>query len=404
MGDKASRVRVNGPLTAYASGFAGELARAGYTENATADQVRLLAHLSRWLANQGLGAAELTPEVGDAFLAARRAAGYMLWLSPKALMPLLQYLRSLGAAPPEPAAMLSPTGAMLARYRKYLTHERGLTAASAKGYVYAVRQFLHGRERPDGSLPLGELTPADITSFVVAELPRRRIGSAKLTVTALRSLLRFLHVEGVLAHSLVSAVPSVAGSRLAGLPKALAPGQVQQLLASCDRGTVVGRRDFAVLTVLARLGLRAGELTALELSDVDWRAGEITVRGKGNRQERVPLPVDVGRAIVDYLRDGRPAADSRHLFLRVRAPHGPLTSPGVFAIVIGAARKAGLPSLGPHRLRHTAATEMLRAGAPLSEIGQLLRHRSALSTAIYAKVDRDALRQLARSWPAEGAA
>lgn len=404
MGGKASRVRVTGPLTAYAGGFAAELSRVGYTENAMADQVRLLAHLSRWLASKGLGAAELTPAVSDAFLAARRAAGYRLWLSPKALMPLLGYLRWLGAAPLEPTAMLSPTAAMLARYREYLTHERGLTAASAKGYAYAVRQFLHGRERPDGSLALGELTPADITSFVVAELPGRRTGSAKLTVAALRSLLRFLHVEGVLARSLVFAVPSVAGSRLAGLPKALAPGQVQQLLASCDRGTVVGRRDFAVLTVLARLGLRSGELTALELGDVDWRAGEITVRGKGNRQERVPLPVDVGRAVVDYLRHGRPAAASRYLFLRVRAPHGPLTSPGVFAIVIGAACRVGLPPLGPHRLRHTAATEMLRAGAPLSEIGQLLRHRSALSTAIYAKVDRDALRQLAPPWPAGGAA
>jgi site-specific recombinase XerD len=404
MGDKASRVRVTGPLTAYASSFAAELSRVGYRENPTADQVRLLAHLSRWLASEGLGAAELTPAVGDAFLVARRAAGYTLWLSPKALMPLLQYLRWLGAAPPEPALVVTPTGAVLARYREYLTSERGLTAASAEGYAYAVRQFLHGRERPDGSLALNELSPADITAFVVAELPRRRAGSAKLTVTALRSLLRFLHVEGVLARSLVLAVPSVAGSRLAGLPKALGPGQVQQLLAGCDRGTAVGRRDFAVLTVLARLGLRAGELTALELGDVDWRGGEVIVRGKGGRQERLPLPVDVGRAVVAYLRHGRPAAESRHLFLSVRAPHRPLTSSGVFAIVVGAAHKAGLPPLGPHRLRHTAATEMLRAGAPLSEIGQLLRHRSSLSTAIYAKVDREALRQLARPWPTGGAA
>jgi integrase/recombinase XerD len=156
--------------------------------------------------------------------------------------------------------------------------------------------------------------------------------------------------------------------------------------------------------VLARLGLRAGELTALELGDVDWRGGEVIVRGKGGRQERLPLSVDVGRAVVAYLQHGRTATESRHLFLSVRAPHRPLTSSSVFAIVVGAAHKAGLPPLGPHRLRHTAATEMLRAGAPLSEIGQLLRHRSSLSTAIYAKVDRDALRQLARPWPAGGAA
>jgi integrase/recombinase XerD len=293
---------------------------------------------------------------------------------------------------------------MLARYRGYLTSERGLTAATAEGYAYAVRPFVCKREAPDGTLGLGNLTPRDITAFVVAEVPGRRMGSAKLAVTTLRSFLGFLHVEGVIARSLASAVPSVAGSRLAGLPKALEVGQAQQLLATCDRSTAVGRRDFAILTMLVRLGLRSGEITALELDDVDWHGAEIIVRGKGNRHERLPLPIDVGRALAAYLRGSRPIAESRRLFLRVRAPHQPLTSSGVFAIVIGAAQKAGLPPLGAHRLRHTAATELLRAGAPLSEIRQLLRHRSLLSTAIYAKVDRVALRQVARPWPGGGAA
>lgn len=398
------RVRLTGPMEVYASGFAVELARSGYTKNSTANQLRLLAHLSRWLAAEGLGVEDLTPAVCDAFLAARRAAGYTDWLSRKALAPLLQHLRGIGAAPPEPVVVLSPTEAMLARYREHLTSQRGLTASTARGYADALRPFLRTRERPDGSPGLEGLGPADITAFVVTELPGRRRGSAKLTVTALRSLLGFLHVEGVLARSLTSAVPSVAGSRLAGLPKALGPGQVQRLLASCDRSTIVGRRDFAILTMLVRLGLRAGEIAGLELDDVDWRGGEIIVRGKGDRHERLPLPVDVGRAVAAYLKLGRPAAESRRLFLRLPAPHSALTSGGVTAIVVRAADKASLPPVTAHRLRHTAATEMLRAGAPLSEIGQVLRHRSLLSTAIYAKVDREALRDLARPWPGGGAA
>jgi site-specific recombinase XerD len=175
-------------------------------------------------------------------------------------------------------------------------------------------------------------------------------------------------------------------------------------LATCDQRTAVGLRDFAVLTMLVRLGLRAGELVALELADVDWRGGEIVVRGKGNRCERLPLPVDVGQAIVAYLQHGRPASECRRVFLRIRAPRRALTSGGVTSIVLGAARKAGLPPVAAHCLRHTAATEMLRAGAPLREIGQVLRHRSLLSTAIYAKVDHRALRQLARPWPTGGVA
>jgi integrase/recombinase XerD len=284
------------------------------------------------------------------------------------------------------------------------SNDRGLDKASARGYVDMVLPFLRTREAPDGTLELRGLVAAHITAFVVAEGPGRRVGSAKLLVSALRSFLGFLHVEGALAHSLTSAVPSVAGCRLAGLPKGLTSGQVRQLLATCDQRTVVGRRDFAVLTMLVRLGLRAGELVALELADVDWRRGEIVVRGKGNRCERLPLPVDVGQAIVAYLRRGRPASECRRVFLRVRAPHRALTSGGVTSIVLGSARKAGLPPVAAHRLRHTAATEMLRAGAPLREIGQVLRHRSLLSTAIYAKVDHQALRQLVRPWPAGGIA
>jgi integrase/recombinase XerD len=399
-----SRVRVTGPLEPYAAGYASELARMGYTRHSTAHQLWVFAHLSRWLAAKGHELAELTPAMGDAFLAARRAAGYTLWLSPKALKPLMQYLRELGVAPPEPVVPSSPTEAMLVRFGEYLASERGLAQSSVNEYVYMVRPFLRTREGRTGALELMDLGAADITAFVVANAPGRCVGSAKLMATALRSFLGFLHVQGVLANSLVSAVPSVAGSRsrLAGLPKGLASGQVQQLLASCRRSTAVGRRDFAILTMLVRLGLRAGEIVALQLADIDWRAGEVVVRGKGNRGERLPLPVDVGVAVADYLRTGRPTSDCRHVFLRMRAPHRALSTSGVSQIVIGAARRAGLHPVGAHRLRHTAATQMLRAGAPLMEIGQVLRHRSMLSTAIYAKVDHQTLRELARPWPTGG--
>ena len=195
-------------------------------------------------------------------------------------------------------------------------------------------------------------------------------------------------------------MPSTVSWRLSGLPRALEPDQVRRLLTGCDRATVTGRRDFAILAVLVRLGLRAGEVAGLRLDDIDWRAGELVVVGKGRRAERLPLPIDVGQALTAYLTDGRPVtAQDRCLFVRVKAPHCGLTTGGITQVVVAAAKRAGLGQIHAHRLRHTAATEMLRAGAPLAEIGQLLRHRTPLTTAIYAKVDREQLRELARPWP-----
>jgi len=186
---------------------------------------------------------------------------------------------------------------------------------------------------------------------------------------------------------------------LPSLPTAFGQREVLLLLASCDRRTTFGRRDFAVLTLLTRLGLRAGEVAALELTDLDWRVGEIVIRGKGRRQERLPLPADVGEALAGWLRRGRPRCECSNVITRVRAPHQRLTSGGVSAIVRAACTRADLPEVNAHRLRHTAATEMLRAGAGLSEVGQVLRHASLLTTSIYAKVDRRALRALAQPWP-----
>jgi integrase/recombinase XerD len=394
--DVVSRVRVDGPLAGYAAGFAVHLAGAGYTPLSAAGQVRVLAHLSRWLGEHGLGVGDLTAERAEEFLAARRSLGYTRWLSGRGLAQLLGYLRGLDAVPglawPVPVTAVD---VLLERYRRYLAGERGLAASTVRCYLAQAREFLAGRD--DG---LAGLTAAEVTGFVAAECRRRSAGSVKVLVTALRSVLWFLVLEGLAEPGLPAAVPSVAGWRDGGLPRALPGGQVAELLAACDLGTAGGLRDFAVLTLLARLGLRACEVAALELDDIGWRAGEVMIRGKGRRDELLPLPSDAGEALAGYLRAGRPAGTaSRRVFLASRAPLRGLSAGAVGQIVGRACARAGYAPAGAHRLRHTAATGMLRAGAPLAEIGQVLRHRSEATTAIYAKADHSALGALALPWP-----
>jgi site-specific recombinase XerD len=398
-----SWARVDGPLAPYAGGFRVELERLGYTPLTAATHVRLMAHLSRWLAREGVEASGLTPAVVDAYFAERRAAGYAGHVTGRALRPLAGYLRRLGLIPPAvPAAAASPAEWLLARYREYLLVERGLAGTTADLNVRMMRPFLAGRvHETDAGAGLGYLTAGEVAAFVVTQ-SRQRPKSVKRMVTALRSLLGFLLAEGLIGQPL--AVPSPAGWTQAGLPRALDGDQVAALLACCDPLTRTGRRDLAMLTLLARLGLRAGEVAALRLDDIDWRRGEITVRGKANRHDRLPLPADAGQRIVDYLHDGRPeAAQGRTVFVRAQAPYRALTSNAVTTVVACAGRRAGLGLIGAHRLRHSAATAMLRAGGSLTEIGQTLRHARPLTTAIYAKVDIGALRQLARPWPGDPA-
>jgi site-specific recombinase XerD len=398
-----SRVRLTGPLESFAEGFIAELAAAGYRPAAAAVHVRVLAHLSRWMQDEGVSAGELRALELERFrrehldrFASVRGAGMAL---------VLGYLRGLGVVPAVELRALSAAGELLEQYRRYLTVERGLTAGTARGYVDIVRPFVESRVSSVGVVDVWNLSPADVLGFLLAETGRRSRKSAKLLVSALRSLLGFWHVQGLIGRPLAGAVPSVAGWRLAGLPRALEAEQVRALLDSCDRSTVAGVRDFAILTMLVRLGLRRGEVSGLRLDDIDWRAGEIVVRGKGQRIERLPLPADVGEAIAVYLRDARPPGFSgREVFVRIKAPRRPLTAGGVTQVVVSASKRAGIGEVTAHRLRHTAATELLRAGAPLHEIGELLRHRSVLTTAIYAKVDRDRLRELARPWPKGGVA
>jgi integrase/recombinase XerD len=369
-----SRVKVTGPLVPYVAGFRAELEAQGYKRNPVADQLRLLAHLSRWMEVRGVSLDQLGPGRVDEFLAVRRKAGYTLWLSRKALVPLFNYLEGVGARPatvevPAPR----PSDAVMGRYRSYLLTERGLGQESAAAYLRVARSFLGTRPQV-ATLGLSELSGADVVGFVRKECASRSVKSSQFVVTALRSLLRFLYLEGTITVALHEAVPGVAGWKLVTLPKAMSAGQVAALLASCDRRTTVGRRDFAVLIVLVRLGLRSAEVAALCLDDIDWRAGELVVRGKGPKQARLPLPADVGEALAAWLRQGRPRCAGREVFTRVHAPHRRLTSGGIFAIVAAAGERAGVPRSGPHRLRHTAATQMLAGGASLPEVGQVLRH------------------------------
>ena len=400
---KVLRSFVRGPLEPHVGGFAEQLIRQGYSRASAEQHVCFIAHLDRWMQGAGVGLGDLSGQVLDRYLVERRAAGYREYRSVKALRPLMDYLLPLGVLPVPREVPLGPVEELLADFRGWLLRERSLTAGTVRGYVDCVRPFVASRLRGDG-LELVSLTAADVTGFIRTTCPGRAVGSAKLIVCALRSLLGWLHVTGQVPVSLAAAAPSVAGWRLSGLPKGLEPAELRRLLAGCDRRTATGRRDFAVMLLLARMGLRAGEVAGLGLDDIDWRHGELVIVGKGNRSERLPLPDEIGGAIAAYLRRGRPAdAEGRSVFVRVHAPHRPLTTGGVTMIVFDGARRAGLPRMHAHRLRHTAATAMLRGGGPLAEVGQVLRHRSAMSTAIYAKVDHAALAVLARPWPVDPA-
>jgi site-specific recombinase XerD len=288
--------------------------------------------------------------------------------------------------------------AVLAEFRTWLSRERGLSPVSVRCYGKQARAFLAAlRGAPEEALRA--LDAGQVTAFVTGYCRDRNPWSAKAMVTSLRSFLRFARATGRTTVSLVGAVPAVASWRLAALPRGLPAAEVERLLAGCDPKTPVGRRDYAVLVLLARLGLRSAEAAGLQLDDIDWRAGEVAVCGKGSRVERLPLPAPAGEALARWLTDGRPRCESRAVFVTVRRPYRQLTPEAVRQVMGRACDRAGLERCGAHRLRHALATEMLRAGASLPDVGQVLRHRSQLSTSIYAKVDQNALRPLARPWP-----
>jgi site-specific recombinase XerD len=396
---KVPEIGVPGLLAVHVAGFRGALAGRGYSLRTARDHGYVLAQLSRWLAAEQLSPAQLTEPVLERFVKARRRKGYRRWRSRRSLRLLVDYLRREGAIPaagqPVPDG---PLEMLLDAYRRYLVAERRLAPSTVRTRVDVARRFLAPRAAGTG-LDLGNLAAADVTGFLLGQARLRAIGSVKPMASPLRCLLRYLFLAGLVPRDLSGAVLAVASPRLASLPEGVAPATVAALLASCDRTRPVGRRDFAILVLMARLGLRAAEVAALRLDDIDWRAGTVVIRGKGGRIDQLPLPFEAGEAVADYLCHGRPASRCRAVFLRCCGPGGPMSGHCVAMVPRSASRRAGVPVVGAHRLRHTAATQMLRHGASLPQVAEVLRHRSADTTAIYAKIDRAALGLVVRPWP-----
>jgi site-specific recombinase XerD len=390
---------MGGPLGPFRDGVEQALRRQGYSTSRTAGLLLLMAHLSRWLEARDLTAADLTGEIVEQFFVAFRA--HHRWCrSSRSLVPVLEQLRAIGVVPaaesvPKPR---SAEEELLTSFGRYLREQRGLSATTVEAYQnYAglcIRTWW-----PDGIIAPAELGAAEVIGVVCSSVDAMRPPSLRCMVTALRALLRFFHATGRTSRSLVEAVPAMASWPRPGLPAPIAAGVVSRLLASCDAATAVGRRDLAVLTMVTRLGLRAGEVSALTLDDIDWRAGELCIKGKGRRVDRLPLPPDVGEALASYLHDGRPTSRHRAVFLKAVAPYGPFTPATVGGVVALACDRTGVARFGPHRLRHLVATETLRAGASLSEVAQLLRHATVGTSSIYAVPDPAALAALARPWP-----
>lgn len=395
-----STVMVAGPLAPFADAYEEELRERGYAPRTIVTQQRQVARLSGWLEAGGLTVAALSGECLEQFCNARSVGGSGASCSRQGLIALLDVLRGLGVIELEsPPGVDSKDELLLASFGDYLLGERGLAAGTALAYAGYARRFLGGLF---GDGELSQVTAGEVTAAVLCESVTVSAASAQYFVAALRSFLRFCFVEGLVEADLSAAALAVTGRRRSSLPMGISRTDAAALLASCDRRRAIGRRDYAVIITLLRLGLRAGEVARLTLDDVDWRAGEIVVHGKGRREDRLPLPADVGEAIAGYLQRGRPESRRRELFLRARAPIGALGRGGVSAIVRRGCARAGMPGIGAHRLRHTVACEMVSVGVPLPAIGQVLRHRSLQSTANYARVDLGRLRLLAGPWP-EGA-
>lgn len=391
---KVCKVLMVGPLVPFADDLSSMLAAAGYAPLSISNQLRLLAHVSRWMERHDYAVTDLTGEVLQEYLAAAHAAGRVSLCSNGGLTHLLRAL-PIPPADPEPPVP-SAAERLLASFGRHLLNERGLAESTTAAYLLRASRFL-AWTAADGDVT--GLTTGDVTRAVLRESQSVSVGSAQFFVAALRSFLRFCFVEGLIDVDLARAALAITGRRRSTLPRGISPKDARALLRACDRRQAAGRRDYAVIMTLLRLGLRAQEVASLELDDIDWRAAEVVVHGKGSRIERLPLPTEVGEAIVGYLQCGRPETTSRALFLRSVAPTGPLGRGGVSGIVRYASVRAGLPPLGAHRLRHTLACDMVAASVPLPEIGQVLRHRNLASTANYARVDLAALRALAQPWP-----
>jgi site-specific recombinase XerD len=377
----------------FIEGYRAWLAGRGYTAGTIVNMLAMAGGLGRWMDARGIAPSDLDQAVITEFCSARRAAGMRCVPGAHGLDRLLEYLNGRGVLG-EPSSPATPAEMLVESYRRWLVTDRGLAEATVVRYVKLARLFL-GQRR----CGLESLSGTDIVAFLLAESERLSTGSVKGRVGEVRSLLRFLYLQGLTPRPLAAVVPPVAGWRDTGVPKAIPADDVQRLLDSCDRKDPLGIRDYAILILVARLGLRSAEVARLELGDIDWRAGQIILRGKAGRQDGMPLPCDVGEALAAYLSQARPAVPLRQVFLATKAPMRAIPPGLVSDVTHRACDRAGRRRIGAHRLRHTLATEMLRRGASIVEVSQVLRHRDLATTAIYAKVDFAALRTVAQPWP-----
>jgi site-specific recombinase XerD len=391
-----------GLLGPHFDSFVAALSHLGYATETVQKRLRLLDALDQWLRQRSLVLADLDEVVVKRFLENRRDRGRLQHGDAQAARHFLDHLCAKGVLrSPEPATDESPVATLGRQYEDYLKKERGLTPVTIAHHWHFARRFLVDRFG-DAPIRVRDLAHDDIAQFLLRHARSGSPASAKMMVTGLRSFFRFLFLTGQTQSDLAGAVPTVPQWRLAEMPRYLGPEEVERIILACERDSPAAARDRAILLLLARLGLRAGEVLALELDDIDWRAGELKVRSKGGQHDCLPLPADVGEAIAGYLRHHRPPCTTRRLFVLSKAPHrGFAHSTSLSTIVRRAINRAGLhaPFKGAHVLRHSLATGMLRCGASLDEIGQVLRHRAAPTTALYAKVDVQGLRSLALPWP-----
>jgi site-specific recombinase XerD len=402
----AQRLR-SSVLGDHVDAFCARLEHLGYSPATIHWKLWLAGFLARWMTDKHISIVDLDERRIDAFLRWRRRRGRTCRGYRRTLLDLVEQLRAADVVrATEPSGDHSPAAALLARYAAYLRHERGITEGTIAAYQSFVRAFVverldGGTGRPDS------LRASDVREFLLARARSMVPKRAQYLATTLRSFLRFLFLRGETATDLSFAVPTVRQWRLSSVPRHMPAEDVQRLLRACDLSSATGRRDYAVLLLLARLGLRASEVLALDLDDLHWRAGEIVVRGKGLVRDRLPMLPDVGKALAVYLEQDRPSCGSRRVFLCRRAPHRGFSHPSTISTIVARALiRAGLtPAMrGAHLLRHSLATTMVRRGASLAEIGQVLRHRSPTTTEIYAKLDFDALRDIAIPWPTAGGA
>jgi integrase/recombinase XerD len=399
--------QATGPLSPHLEAFVTSLIDQRYAAVCVRAKAWRAAAFDAWLAEHSVDLADVSDAQIDGFHRRTYRPRSDCRAAPRrhevfALHQLLGYLRGQGLCSPAPL-IATPSDALVASFERFLLRERGLAAGSVGFYCSSARDFLAHRFGNE-AVDLGAISATDILCYVQHRAQRVRPRYLKLVITALRAFLRYANYCGEVDAALIDAVPAVAvWTTTPPLPRAISAEHARRAIESCDLSTMVGRRDRAVLLLLARLGLRGGEVLALRLEDIDWGMGRLHVRGKNGYTCLMPLPIDVGEAVAAYLQHGRPASSDRHVFLRSRAPVRCLMqgSDAIGSIVRDALARAGVdaPHKGAHQFRHALAVRMLQGGASLPEIGELLRHRSPLSTSIYAKVDIPALRSLALPWP-----